>query len=128
MEIAMKKQILLYNIKDKKRAMDIRRVLMPLKIRIKTISPDEFAHPIGYLLGLSGYEASDAPAQDYFFEDEMMIMAGFTSYDIDQLIRGFHKRIIQGIPLKAIVTPHNQEWRSFKLYGDLKKEHEKMTE
>ena len=71
----MKKQILLYNIKDKKRAMDIRRVLMPLKIRIKTISPDEFAHPIGYLLGLSGYEASDAPAQDYFFEDEMMIMA-----------------------------------------------------
>ena len=33
----MKKQILLYNIKDKKRALDIRRVLMPLKIRIKQI-------------------------------------------------------------------------------------------
>ena len=119
----MKKQILLYNIKDKKRAMDIRRVLMPLKIRIKNISPDEFAYPIGYLLGLEGYEASDTPA-----EDEMMIMAGFTSYDIDQVIRGFHKRRIKGIPLKAIVTPHNQEWTSYKLYGDLKKEHEKMSE
>ena len=112
----MKKQILLYNIKDKKRAMDIRRVLMPLKIRIKNISPDEFAYPIGYLLGLEGYEASDTPAEDCFFEDEMMIMAGFTSYDIDQVIRGFHKRRIKGIPLKAIVTPHNQEWTSYKLY------------
>lgn len=123
----MKKQILLYNIKDKKRAMDIGRVLMPLKIRIKNISPDEFAYPIGYLLGLEGYEASDTPAEDCFFEDEMMIMAGFTSYDIDQVIRGFHKRRIKGIPLKAIVTPHNQEWTSYKLYGDLKKEHEKMA-
>lgn len=91
----MKKQILLYNIKDKKRAMDIRRVLMPLKIRIKNISPDEFAYPIGYLLGLEGYEESDTPAEDCFFEDEMMIMAGFTSYDIDQVIRGFHKRRIK---------------------------------
>ncbi len=123
----MKKQILLYNIKNRKRAMDIRRVLMPLKIRIKTISPEEFAHPIGYLLGLDGYEASDAPADARFFEDEMMVMAGFTSYDIDQVIHGFHKRRIQGIPLKAVVTPHNQEWTSYKLYGDLKKEHEKMT-
>ena len=34
----MKKQILLYNIKDKKRVLDIRRVLMPLKIRIKQIN------------------------------------------------------------------------------------------
>ena len=45
----MKKQILLYNIKDKKRALDIRRVLMPLKIRIKQINESDFGQPIGYL-------------------------------------------------------------------------------
>lgn len=124
----MKKQILLYNITDKKRAMDIRRVLMPLKIRIKNIPVEDFAHPLGYLLGLDGYEPSGESPKNFMFQDEMMVMAGFTSYDIDQVIRGFHKRRIPGIPLKAIVTSHNQEWDSFKLYSDLSKEHQKMSE
>lgn len=123
----MKKQILLYNINDRKRAMEIRRVLMPLKLRIKNIPPDDFAHPIGYLLGIEGYKPSDLASDDCYFEDEMMIMAGLTSCEIDQVIRGFHKRRIPGIPLKAIVTPHNQEWHSYKLYRDLKKEHEKIS-
>lgn len=127
MNTTMKKQILLYNIKDRKRAMEIRRVLMPLKLRIKNILSDDFAHPIGYLLGMEGYAPSDQIPDDCYFEDEMMIMAGLTSYEIDQIIHGFHKRRIPGIPLKAIVTPHNQEWNSYKLYGDLKKEHEKMS-
>ena len=52
----MKKQILLYNIKDKKRALDIRRVLMPLKIRIKQINESDFGQPIGYLADIDGFE------------------------------------------------------------------------
>ena len=123
----MKKQILLYNIKDKKRELDIRKVLMPLRIPIKMIPNEDFSHPLGYLIGLEESKPSEQSANDYQFDDEMMVMAGFTGYDIDQVIRGFHKRRIATIPLKAILTPHNQDWNSYKLYENLKEEHEKMS-
>ena len=123
----MKKQILLYNIKDKKRALDIRRVLMPLKIRIKQIAPSDFGYPIGYLADIDGFEASKDLSGDFSFDEEMMIMVGLTSFEIDQVIKGFHKKRIAGIPLKAILTDENQKWNSKNLYENLKKEHQKMN-
>lgn len=122
----MKKQILLYNIKDKKRTLDIRRVLMPLKIRIKQVSEADFGQPIGYLADMDGFEACEELSGDFSFEDEMMIMVGLTSFEIDQVIKGFHKRRIAGIPLKAILTDENRKWNSRKLYENLKEEHIKM--
>lgn len=122
----MKKQILLYNIKDKKRALDIRRVLMPLKIRIKQVAPSDFGQPIGYLADLDGFEACEDLSEDFSFDEEMMIMVGLTSFEIDQVIKGFHKRRIAGIPLKAILTDENQKWNSKNLYENLKEEHQKM--
>lgn len=122
----MKKQILLYNIKDKKRAIDIRRVLMPLKIRIKQVSQSDFGQPIGYLADLDGFEACEDLSEDFSFDEEMMIMVGLTSFEIDQVIKGFHKRRIAGIPLKAILTDENQKWNSKNLYENLKEEHQKM--
>lgn len=122
----MKKQILLYNIKEKKRALDIRRVLMPLKIRIKQISPSDFGQSIGYLADIDGFEACNDLSDDFSFDDEMMIMVGLTSFEIDQVIKGFHKRRIASIPLKAILTDENQKWSSKKLYDNLRIEHEKM--
>lgn len=123
----MKKQILLYNIKDKKRALDIRRVLMPLKIRIKQIAPSDFGYPIGYLADIDGFEASEDLSGDFSFNEEMMIMVGLTSFEIDQVIKGFHKKRIAGISLKAILTDENQKWDSKNLYENLKKEHQKMN-
>lgn len=122
----MKKQILLYNIKDKKRALDIRRVLMPLKIRIKQVSETDFGQPIGYLVDIDGFDACENLSGDFLFDDEMMVMAGLNSFEIDQVIKGFHKRRIEGIPLKAILTNENQKWNSKKLYDNLQEEHKKM--
>ena len=122
----MKKQILLYNIKDKKRAIDIRRVLMPLKIRIKQVAAADFGQPIGYLADIDGFDACEDLAGDFSFDDEMMIMVGLTSFEIDQVIKGFHKKRIAGIPLKAVLTDENQKWDSRKLYENLREEDAKM--
>lgn len=122
----MKKQILLYNIKDKKRALDIRKVLMPLKIRIKQVAPTDFGQPIGYLADIDGFDACEDLSGDFSFDDEMMIMVGLTSLEIDQVIKGFHKKRIAGIPLKAVLTSENQKWNSKKLYENLREEHTKM--
>ncbi|MDD3185754.1 MAG: DUF3783 domain-containing protein [Anaerostipes sp.] len=120
----MKKQVLLYNISDKKRALDIRMILMPLKVRIKNVAQKDFIQPLGYILGLDDFEAIESFESESPFADEMMVLAGFTDYDIDFLIRGFRKLKIPGIPLKAVLTETNREWDSYRLYGDLKKEHE----
>ena len=122
----MKKQILLYNIKDKKRALDIRRVLMPLKIRIKQVVEADFGQPIGYLADIDGFEACEDLSDDFSFDDEMMVMVGLTSFEIDQVIKGFHKKRIPGIPLKAILTAENQTWDSKRLHENLQEEHKKM--
>ncbi len=122
----MKKQILLYNIKDKKRALDIRRVLMPLKIRIKQIAETDFGQPIGYLADIDGFDACENLSDDFSFDDEMMIMVGLSGFEIDQVIKGFHKKRIARIPLKAVLTEENQKWNSRKLYENLRDEHEKM--
>lgn len=122
----MKKQILLYNIKDKKRALDIRRVLMPLKIRIKQVAEADFGQPIGYLADIDGFETSEELSGDFSFDDEMMIMVGLTSFEIDQVIKGFHKKRIAGIPLKAVLTSENQKWNSKTLYENLREEDAKM--
>lgn len=92
--LSEKKQILLYNIKDKKRALDIRRVLMPLKIRIKQINESDFGQPIGYLADIDGFEFCEDLSGDFSFDDEMMIMVGLTGFEIDQIIKGFHKKRI----------------------------------
>ena len=107
----MKKQILLYNIKDKKRAIDIRRVLMPLKIRIKQVAAADFGQPIGYLADIDGFDACEDLSGDFSFDDEMMIMVGLTSFEIDQVIKGFHKKRIAGIPLKAVLTAMKRKGR-----------------
>ena len=122
----MKKQILLYNIKDKKRAIDIRRVLMPLKIRIKQVAAADFGQPIGYLADIDGFDACEDLSGDFSFDDEMMIMVGLTSFEIDQVIKGFHKKRIDGIPLKAVLTDENRKWDSRKLYENLREEDSKM--
>lgn len=122
----MKKQILLYNIKDKKRAIDIRRVLMPLKIRIKQVAAADFGQPIGYLADIDGFDACEDLSGDFSFDDEMMIMVGLTSFEIDQVIKGFHKKRISGIPLKAVLTDENRKWDSRKLYENLREEDSKM--
>lgn len=122
----MKKQILLYNIKDKKRAIDIRRVLMPLKIRIKQVAAADFGQPIGYLADIDGFDACEDLSGDFSFDDEMMIMVGLTSFEIDQVIKGFHKKRIAGIPLKAVLTGENRKWDSRKLYENLREEDSKM--
>lgn len=122
----MKKQILLYNIKDKKRAIDIRRVLMPLKIRIKQVAAADFGQPIGYLADIDGFDACEDLSGDFSFDDEMMIMVGLTSFEIDQVIKGFHKKRIAGIPLNAVLTDENRKWDSRKLYENLREEDSKM--
>ena len=45
---------------------------------------------------------------------------------MDLLLNYLRKERVH-IPLKAVLTPVNQEWDSVRLYHEIKSEHEQMT-
>ena len=89
---------------------------MPLKIRIKQVAAADFGQPIGYLADIGGFKWQKISLETSLFDDEMMIMVGLTSFEIDQVIKGFHKKRIAGIPLKAVLTDENRKLQVRKLY------------
>lgn len=70
-------------------------------------------------------EAESCRKED--FSDEMAIMAGFTSAQIDAFIYALRKKGVGRIDYKAVLTPYNMKWDSVQLYEEIKKEHETMT-
>ncbi len=61
------------------------------------------------------------------FSDEMAIMAGFSSAQIDAFIYALRKKGVGRIDYKAVLTPYNMKWDSVQLYEEIKKEHKMMT-
>ena len=61
------------------------------------------------------------------FSDEMAIMAGFSSTQIDAFIYALRKKGVGRIDYKAVLTPYNMKWDSVQLYEEIKKEHKMMT-
>lgn len=125
----MKETILLFQF-DKERTAQIRRALMPLKIRVKNVRPEEYCQKIGYLAGnreipkAEGVQTPENVLQIGGIEQEMLVMAWLTSHQVDQVLTALRKQGIGRIDYKAVVTPYNQSWDCKTLYEELKREHE----
>ena len=129
---------------------------MPLGFRLRAVTKEEYGLPVGVLAGVKGLnedvlkEAGQAieaveetqkeadgrlqrevPENDSSrkmdFSDEMAIMAGFSSAQIDAFIHALRKKGVGRIDYKAVLTPYNMKWDSVQLYEEIKKEHEMMT-
>ena len=111
----MKPTILLINFQDQQKLRKLKMALLPFKLRIKTIEPQDYSQPIGYLAGVK--EVSQEQ-----MEKEMLILAGITGNLFDQVLYTLRKA---GTPVdyKAVLTEHNQNWNCMQLYKELEKEH-----
>lgn len=130
----MKETVLLYNFNDKDRLMKIRQALLPLGFRIRQVEKEDYLKPLGTLAGVKGMEdltaaagSSDEALASEDFEDEMALLAGLTSPQVDAFIKSLRKKGIGRIDYKAILTPVNKDWNSVHLYHEIKREHEAMT-
>ncbi len=129
----MKPTVLLYNFTDSKRKMKVQQALMPLGFRLRAVKKEEYHLPVGLLAGVKELEDeklnddSMMSDENMDFSDEMAVMAGFTSAQIDAFIYSLRKKGVGRINYKAVLTPHNMKWNSVKLYQEIKKEHETMT-
>ena len=113
------------------------RALFPLRMKVKEISPEDYAKPMGYLAGMKEFlpdaeESSlgtvSAEKQDCVedFIGEMLVMAGLVGSRVDQVLRAIRKSGIS-VPYKAVLTASNQSWNAYELFAEIKKEHELMT-
>ncbi|WP_099469426.1 DUF3783 domain-containing protein [Konateibacter massiliensis] len=123
----MKPTVLLYNFNDTERNRKITLALMPLGFRLKKVMKENYNQPIGYIAGVKGIESIEEKYEGEELEDEMLIMVGLKSAQIDSLIAAFRKNGIPKVNCKAILTETNQYWNAIELYKELKLEHETMS-
>lgn len=118
--------VLLYNLNNDK-GRKLRFVMVRMGMRIRVVNKEEYGLPVGILAGMKEVvpEKEDSDIQD--FQDEMMIMKGFTDGRLDQFLKAMRKDGIEKVNYKAVLTPTNCRWNSWQLYQELRKEHETMS-
>ena len=116
-------RVLLYNIQSEEKGMKIRLAAFRLGIACQVVSPEDFAAPVGYLLGLTGYGRGEAAAAS--FSDEMLLMEGLRGGQLNAFIDALRTARVP-VALKAVVTEHNVGWSSLRLHEELCREHAAM--
>lgn len=119
--------VLLYNMKNTDKGRKIKFVLIQMGVRIKNVEKEDYLQTIGALVGENGFEPTDTIFDGDGFQDEMLVMKGFSSKRVDEMLLRFRKSKIEKVKLKAILTPSNTGWTSLALYKELKEEHEQMS-
>jgi len=115
--------ILLYNIRPDK-LQTIRFLTVKLGLKSRVVAPEEYLQPIGYLLGLEGFSPVENAAE-CSFSDEMLLLAGLSDIQTDQLLTGLRLNRTP-VALKAVLTQTNAAWSSLSLHEELVREHEAM--
>ena len=123
-----KETLLVYNMQNTSKGKLLKLICMQLGIRVRVVEKEEFLQPIGYLAGLKGVEPSEERFDGEGFDDEMLILSGFTSNRMDLLFGMFRRQKMERIALKAVVTEHNWSWDSIRLHDELRQEHAYMQQ
>ncbi len=102
-------------------------VFADLKIEAKVLEQAAHNEKIGYLLGLSGFSASEQSAESFEFSDGAVVFHNIASKRLDKVLARLRQDELF-IPYKAVVTPTNRFWKLSRLCLNMKKEHGAMIE
>ena len=111
----MRETVLLFNIKDKKRAQELQMICMSLRIQT-----------VGVLAGMKEASETDRIYEGEELADEMMVFAGVTGSHLDQILFMMRKKGMKRIDYKAVLTDTNSQWTVPELFKELEKEHAAM--
>ena len=115
-------ELLLFNIIDEEKRTAIRLMSVRLGFSFRDISRNHQHLKIHEILAKTEREV----AQEIPFEDEMMIMHGFPSADLNMLLQ--HMRAGCGpVKLKCVVTETNKNWTAKQLHDELVREEQAMS-
>lgn len=116
--------LLCYHLGDERRN-QIRLLGIRLKIRVRMVEELEYGQTLAALCGLEPL----SPTTDtvFSFDSEMLVLANFTTEQINQFLYGFKRAGIPPVQLKAVLTQTNMHWDAVTLYDQLKAEHEALA-
>ena len=98
-------QILLYNFKDENRLRQIRRYLNRQKISLRMVQPSEYLESLGFLFEIPGFAKNSVFNLGQNFQEEMMVLNGFSSQQLDEFLAFFKENSLPPVALKAVLTP-----------------------
>ena len=118
----MKATVLLINFKDKQKQQTIQRALLPLGVKMKVITQEEFGQPIGYLAGMKKIASVEMSEEKMELEKEMLVFAAIDGDLLQYILQTLRKA---GVPVdyKAVLPEHNLTWNCVQLYRELELEH-----
>lgn len=105
----------------------VKGVLIGMGVRIKNITIGQSRQQVGYLAGLAGFSEENQQESLPFMEEEILVMKNFTGNRVDELLFRLRKAGIPKIELKAVITETNSHWSFYRLYQEIKDEHDKMS-
>lgn len=107
----------------------LKGVLVYMGIRIRNITPEQVNERVGCLAGLPGFEeqkAAEAGDNLPRIPEEMLVLYGFSSRRLDELLQRLRRAKVPPVALKAVLTESNSQWSFYELYQEIRAEHEKM--
>lgn len=113
--------VLSYNIGEK--AAKLEDAASSLNMRHIRIPSGSAGETVGFLAGYGGFTSNGTSAEA---EGECVIFSGISGKRLDALLKAMRERGLN-IPLKAVVTPHNQSKSVEWLLKELAKEHEAVA-
>lgn len=117
--------VLLYNL-DSEKGRKIKALCLTLRLRARSVAPEDFGRTLTSVLAP---EDGREPAQEgQPFSDELLVMAGLTSRQMNDLLQGFRRKKISPVELKAVLTPTNSQWNAFQLREELARERQAMLQ
>ena len=117
--------VLLYNL-DSEKGRKIKALCLTLRLRARSVAPEDFGRTLTSVLAP---ENAREPAQEVQpFSDELLVMAGLTSRQMNDLLQGFRRKKIPPVELKAVLTPTNSQWNAFQLREELARERQAMLQ
>lgn len=98
-------------------------IFSQIGIAWKTVAQQELGFTVGEL---AGYRKKEESKQENFTsipEVPAMVMGGISGKRLDQLLNLMNQERIE-LPIKMVITPHNENWMLGELIKEVSKEHE----
>ncbi len=121
----MKELILLVNLDGTQDGIAIGSIARNLGVDVRHLGDTDFNQEVGYLVGLESYDFDDE-AKVTSLEEKMMVLHNFSDEQIELFLDVCRQAEVSYIPLKAVTTPTNVQWRFVELYKNVKAEYEEM--
>ena len=108
--------------KQQKNLGALKKIAEKLNIKLVAADDDDAETPLGFFAGFEGFSKSEKKGEA---ENGCIIFTGLSGKQIDSVLVELRKAEIV-IPLKAVLTPSNQNWSIKKLTAELEKERSQL--